>query len=142
MVNSKSFVADCSITVSWFFYDERNKYSEFTLDYCNKFRAIVPPLWKLEVSNAILIAEKRNRINTADTVRILEFLNSLPIDISNFNFSIHEITQAARSNNLTSYDATYLLTAMHTGLVMATKDKALIRACNDNGVPIFKGNIN
>lgn len=44
MVNSKPFIADCSITVSWFLYDERDKYSDFTLDYCYKFRVIVPPL--------------------------------------------------------------------------------------------------
>lgn len=40
MVNSKPFIANCSITVSWSFYDERDKYSDFTLDYCYKFRVI------------------------------------------------------------------------------------------------------
>ncbi|AFC70137.1 toxin of toxin-antitoxin system [Rickettsia amblyommatis] len=130
MVNSKPFIANCSITVSWFFYDERDKYSDFTLDYCYKFRVIVPPLWSLEVTNVILIAEKRARIKSVEVIKIIDFLNSLPLNnISNFNFSIHEMIQTARTNNLTAYDTTYLLTAMHEGLpIMATNDKALIQA--------------
>lgn len=142
MVNSKPFIADCSITVSWFFYDERDKYSDFTLDYCYKFRAIVPPLWRLEVINAILIAEKRARIKSAEVVKIIDFLNSLPIDISILDFPMQEIINVARANNLTSYDATYLLTAMHEGLPIATNDKALIKACLNNGVFLLKDNAN
>ncbi|ABV75282.1 Toxin of toxin-antitoxin system [Rickettsia akari str. Hartford] len=46
----------------------------------------------------------------------------------------------ARTNNLTSYYATYLLTAMHAVLPVATNDKALIKACHNNGVPLLKEN--
>ncbi|ALN41015.1 toxin [Rickettsia rhipicephali] len=113
MVNSKPFIANCSITVSWFFYYERDKYSDFTLDYCYKFRVIVPPLWKLEVTNVILIAEKRARIKSVEVIKIIDFLNALPLNISNFNFSIHE------------------------GLPMTTNDKALIKACHNNGIPLL-----
>lgn len=137
MVNSKPFIADCSITVSWFFYYERDKYSDFTLDYCYKFRVIVPPLWRLEVTNVILVAEKRARIKSVEVIKIIDFLNSLPLNISNFNFSIHEIIQTARANNLTAYDTTYLLTAMHEGLPTTTNDKALIKACHNNGIPLI-----
>ncbi|AFC73381.1 type II toxin-antitoxin system VapC family toxin [Rickettsia montanensis] len=137
MVNSKPFISDCSITISWFFYDERDKYSDFTLDYCYKFRVIVPPLWKLEVTNVILIAEKRARIKSVEVIKIIDFLNSPPLNISNFNFSIHEIIQTARANNLTAYDTIYLLTAMHEGLPMATNDKALIKACHNNSMPLL-----
>ncbi|WP_017442494.1 type II toxin-antitoxin system VapC family toxin [Rickettsia gravesii] len=130
MVNSKPFIADCSITVSWFFYDERDKYSDFTLYYCYKFRMIVPPLWRLEVTNVILIAEKRTKIKSVEIIKIIDFLNSLPLNISNLNFSIHEIIQTARANNLTVYDTTYLLTAMHEGLPMATNDKSSLIQTN------------
>jgi predicted nucleic acid-binding protein len=136
-----SFIADCSITASWFFNDERDEYSDFTLDYCCKFRAVAPLLWKFEVTNTILIAEKRTRITSAKIIKIIDFLNSLPIDISNFDFPMYEIMNTARVNNLTSYDATYLLTAMHEGLPIATKDKALIKACHNNGVPLLKENL-
>lgn len=141
MVNSQTFVLDCSVAITWCFKEERNEYSKFVLNYCIKYGAIVPPLWKLEITNALLASEKRNRLHIADTVKFIDLYNSLPLNISNFNFSIHEITQAARSNNLTTYDTTYLLTAMHEGLHIATNDKALIKACYNNGVPLLKENL-
>ena len=36
----------------------------------------------------------------------------------------------------TAYDTTYLLTAMHEGLPMTINDKALIKACHNNGIPL------
>ncbi|WP_084686756.1 type II toxin-antitoxin system VapC family toxin [Rickettsia tamurae] len=78
-----------------------------------KHGATVPYLWKLEITNTLLVSEKRNRLHIADTVKFIDLYNSIPLNISNFNFSIHEIIQTARANNLTAYDTTYLLTAMH-----------------------------
>lgn len=49
-----------------------------------------------------------------------------------------EIVNIARNYKLTSYNAMYLLLAMHEGQAIATKDKALIKACLENGVAIFK----
>ncbi|AAY61122.1 PIN domain protein [Rickettsia felis str. Pedreira] len=140
-MSSKPFIADCSITASWFFNDERDEYSDFTLDYCYKFRAVVPFLWKFEVTNTILIAAKRARITSAKIIKTIDFLNSLPINISNFDFPMYEIMNTARANNLTSYDATYLLTAMHERLPITTNDKALIKACHNNGVLLLKENL-
>lgn len=139
-MNNPSFILDCSVAITWCFEDENNDYSKFVLNYCMKHGATVPSLWKLEITNTLLVSEKRNRLYIADTVKFIDLYNSLPLNISNFNFSIHEIIQGARSNNLTAYDATYLLTAMHEGLPIATNDKALIKACHNNGVPLLKEN--
>ena len=54
---------------------------------------------------------------------------------------MYEIMNTARANNLTSYDATYLLTAMHERLPITTNDKALIKACHNNGVLLLKENL-
>lgn len=137
----RSFILDCSVAITWCFEDEKNEHSKFVLNYCMKHGAIVPYLWKLEITNTLLVSEKRNRLHIADTVKFIDLYNSLPLNISNFNFSIHEITQTARSNNLTTYDTTYLLTAMHEGLPIATNDKVLIKACHNNGVPLLKENL-
>ncbi|AFC70910.1 toxin of toxin-antitoxin system [Rickettsia australis str. Cutlack] len=51
---------------------------------------------------------------------------------------MYKIMNTARTNNLTSYYATYLLTAMHEGLPVANNNKALIKACHNNGVPLLK----
>jgi predicted nucleic acid-binding protein len=134
---SKSFVLDCSITMTWCFEDEFDEYSKFVLQSLKQFEALVPPLWALEVSNVLLITEKHNRLKPADSIRFVELLDSLPIYISDLVFPIPEIINIGRSYKLTSYDAIYLLLAMHKGLSMATKDVALIKACIDNGVPIL-----
>lgn len=60
MVNT--FVLDCSVAITWCFEEERNEYSKFVLNYCIEHEA-VPPLWKLEIINALLVSEKRNRLH-------------------------------------------------------------------------------
>ena len=133
----KPFILDCSTAMTWCFKDEFNEYSKLTLNYCNKFTVTVPPLWKLEITNELLIAEKRFRINMVDSTRFIDLLDTLPINISDLFFSICELINVARSNNLTPYDASYLMLAMHEGLPIATNDKALIKACRHNGVPLL-----
>lgn len=99
--------------------------------------ALVPSLWVLEVTNVLLMAEKRNRLKPADSTRFLELIDSLPIYVADSTFSSSEIINVARNYKLTSYDVIYLLLAMHEGQPIATKDKALLNACRENGVCIF-----
>jgi predicted nucleic acid-binding protein len=123
--------------MSWCFEDEFNEYSKNVLQSLKQFKALVPPLWNLEVSNVLLMSEKRKILNTSDSTRFMELLNSLPIYVSDLNFLNSEIITTARNNNLTSYDAVYLLLAMRSGNDIATKDKDLLNACVKNGVSIF-----
>ena len=135
---SEYFVLDCSITMTWCFEDESDEYSQNVLQGLKQFKALVPPLWNLEVMNVLLMSEKRKILNTADSTRFMELLHSLPIYISDLNFLNSEIITTARNNNLTSYDAIYLLLAMRSGNSIATKDKALLSACVKNGVSILR----
>lgn len=137
-MSSKSFILDCSVAITWCFEEERNNYSKFVLSYCTKHGATVLPLWKLEITNTLLVSEKRNRLHVTDTIKFIDLYNSLPLNISNLNFSIQEVIDTARANNLTSYDATYLILAMHKRLPIATNDKALTRACHHNSVQLLK----
>lgn len=137
---SQSFVLDCCVTMSWCFEDEFDEYAREVLKSLKQNNALVSPLWNLEVTNVLLMAEKRNKLTPADSTRFLELLNSLPIYISDSIYTNSEIINVARNYKLTSYDAIYLLLAMHEGKPIATKDKALMKACLENGVTIF--NIN
>lgn len=137
-----SLVLDCSIAMSWCFEDEFDNYSEVILNSLNKSKALVPILWNLEITNVLLVAEKRKRLNKADSTRFIDLLGSLPIYNSDLLFPMSEIINVARSHNLTSYDTNYLLIAMHQGLSIATKDKGLISACLKSGVDIFAKNYN
>lgn len=137
-----SFVLDCSVAMSWCFEDEFDDYSEVVLNSLNKYKALVPILWTLETTNVLLVSEKLNRLNKADPTRFIDLLGSLRIYNADLLFPMSEIINVARSHNLTSYDANYLLIAMHEGLSVATKDKSLISACLKSGVDIFAKNYN
>jgi len=130
------FVLDCSITMSWFFDDESDPYSEKVLTSLKENEAIVSSLWHLEVSNAFLAAEKRKRITESKIIHNLHLLESLRIKVQSSS-SMREIYTLARQFGLSSYDASYLDLAMRLGLPLATKDNQLKDSAKKSGIPLY-----
>lgn len=58
-----SFVLDVSITLSWFMLNEKKQYK--LLDKAITEGAIVPIIWGLKISNSLLYAERRGRIDVS-----------------------------------------------------------------------------
>jgi hypothetical protein len=58
-----SVALDSSITVAWYFADERTAAVDAVLSQVTESGAVVPPLWRLEVANALQMSVKRNRID-------------------------------------------------------------------------------
>ncbi|OZG31525.1 type II toxin-antitoxin system VapC family toxin [Rickettsia endosymbiont of Culicoides newsteadi] len=79
---TKSFILDCSVTMSWCFEDEFDSYSEIVLNSLTQSKALVPPLWSLEVINVLLMAEKCGRPKNADSTRFIDLLGSLAIYVN------------------------------------------------------------
>jgi predicted nucleic acid-binding protein len=70
-----AFVIDASATLPWRFEDEATPWTEALLERVERGEeAIVPVHWPLEVLNALLMAQRRNRL-TGDQVR--EFIDDL-----------------------------------------------------------------
>jgi len=91
---------------------------------------VVPALWLQEVSNAIVIAERRGRL-TAGQVRTLaadleDFLQVAEVDSLRLRPSI--LIDIAQQTHLTAYDATYLDLALRRRLPLATLDDQLREA--------------
>lgn len=133
------FVVDNSVVISWFFKDELNAYTSAIRKGLNETEAIVPAIWPLEFSNALLMAEHRKRLTTAETTHILSIVENLPLSIEQESpeRSWNEILLLARAQFLTAYGASYLDLAMRSGLPIATQDKALLKAARKCGVAIF-----
>jgi len=132
------FVLDCSVTMCWCFIDEGNQYALNLVRSMNSCEAIVPCVWPLEVTNALLVAERRNRITPAKSLRFLSMLFSYNIAVS-LPTPIElakESLLLGRQNGLSSYDAAYLELAMREGVPIATLDNRLINAAKSLGVPI------
>jgi predicted nucleic acid-binding protein len=137
---SDDFVIDNSVVMTWCFKDENIQYSDFILNMLESFTAIVPSIWPLEVSNVLLVAERRKRISEADSTRFITLLSELPIivDQESPERMIKEIFALARKHNLSSYDASYLDLAMRKGLPIATLDKNLLAAAKRSEVSLLK----
>jgi predicted nucleic acid-binding protein len=133
------FVVDCSMTVAWCFIDEATKQTWALLDRLESHGAWVPSLWPLEVANVLLLAERRGRVSAAYAMSFIERLDTLPIivDEETASRSLHEILPLARSERLTTYDASYLELAMRLALPLATKDEALRKAAGRVGVTLL-----
>lgn len=133
------FVLDTSVAVSWFFEDEAGAYTDSVLESFSDSQAIVPALWRLEVWNVLLVAERRRRCSEAEAVRFIELMESLPIatDDATAGSALHQTYQLAREYGLTSYDAAFLELAMRLGLPLATMDRQLTDAAEKAGVAIF-----
>jgi hypothetical protein len=75
------FVLDASLTMTWVFTNEATRFTARVLESLKTTHAVTPALWAFEVTNALLNAERRGRINAAQQADFLEQLRLLPIHI-------------------------------------------------------------
>ena len=132
-------VLDASIALTWCFIDEQTEQTNQILIDIQHDGAYVPGLWKLEVGNILVTAERKGRISYADINKFLSLIEQLNIKVDN-EASIrgfHEILSIAYTQKLTTYDATYLELAMRMGLPLASKDKHLCEVAKKLGAKIL-----
>jgi predicted nucleic acid-binding protein len=103
---------------------------------------LVPSLWYLEITNTLLVMERRKKILREDRLKALEHIQLLPLDsaeppTARMLFILEEL---ANRHQLSSYDAEYLRVAKDAKVPLATTDKALIRAAKKEGVVLFQPN--
>lgn len=134
-------VIDASMALAWVF--ERQQAADVAradqlLNSCGSQSWWVPPLWHLEVANALLVAERRGVIqaNASDLFR--SRLQALPIttDATPLPDSEPRIITLARAQGLSSYDASYLELAHRLGASLASFDQRLNRAAEAVGVAL------
>jgi len=134
------FVVDASVSLAWGLEDESNEYTDAVLDALENGKALVPCVWLLEVSNALLVAERRGRVTQAMVAGFLEYLRSLPIVVEQAEPDriFGEVLLLAREQGLSVYDAAYLDLALRRGLPLATQDQVLREAARRMGVEPFQ----
>ena len=130
------FVIDTSVTMAWCFEDEATDATEQLLDDLRSDNALVPGLWRLEVANVLLVAERRRRLVEAQSVHFVDLLKRLPIYINDTTHDTEATRAAGRQHGLSAYDAAYLLLAERFGCPLATLDSRLTDACRAVGVPL------
>ena len=134
-----SLVIDSSITLAWFFEDERSDAADAVLRDVADHGAIAPSLWRLEVANALQSAIRRKRIDTEFRDGTLADLRALMVTIDP-ETDLHAWTttlKLAERFGLTVYDATYLELAQRLNFPLATLDQELRSAAAALGVGLL-----
>ncbi|MGL5114698.1 MAG: type II toxin-antitoxin system VapC family toxin [Beijerinckiaceae bacterium] len=127
---------DSSACLAWCFADERTPRVLAVLERVVASGAVVPSLWRYEVANALLMAEKRKRVDAGWRRAMLQQLRELEITVdTEADASVwHASSDLAAVHGLTVYDAAYLELALRRRLPLATLDAALSRAAGTCGV--------
>jgi predicted nucleic acid-binding protein len=136
----RDLVLDCSAVIAWLFPDEGDPFGLSLIDMIPIMRAHVPVIWRLEVTNALLMAERRGRLTQSDTAELLAIVNSVQtvLDREDLQGRMHQIISLGRAHKLSAYDAAYLELAMRLGVPIATLDDSLLQAAAAVGVKTFE----
>lgn len=129
------FALDASIVLTWAFGDEQHPAADAALDRLAADDGVAPPLWWFEVRNALIAAERRQRLDPAGTAGFLRRLARLPIMLDRIPDEA-VVLDLARRYRLTVYDAAYLELALRRGVPLATADRELIGAAPRAGVEL------
>ena len=137
-----SLVLDSSVTLSWFFEDERTAATASILEQVIEHGAVVPAIWRLEVANALQSGLRRGRIDAAFRDATLSDLGQLDIvgDPETDGHAWAGTLQLADRFRLTLYDAAYLELAQRRRLPLATLDNDLRAAGKALGTVLLGAN--
>jgi predicted nucleic acid-binding protein len=136
----KGIVIDASVALAWCFPDEASDYADSVLVALEKETVIVPGIWAVEITNALLVGERRKRIRQPEIGRFVGLMNGLSIveDGQPFSDTVSNVLPLAREYDLSAYDASYLDVAVRHEIPLATLDTTLQKACTLAGIKIFR----
>jgi predicted nucleic acid-binding protein len=134
----KVFVIDNSVVSGWLLQNQATAYSDAVATLLQTRRAVAPPLLRLEYTNVLRTACKRQRLSAEQAYEMLAMLSSLPIDLDPTASTGAQLLDLALRHDLTAYDATYLDVALRRGAPIATQDAALANAARAAGLGVVK----
>jgi predicted nucleic acid-binding protein len=131
---------DASVALAWCFPDEASNYADSVLLALENQTVIVPTIWAVEITNALLVGEWRKRIRQPEIRRFVDLLKGLSVveERQKFAETVSNVLPLAREYDLSAYDAAYLDVAIRHEIPLATLDAAMQKACTAAGIEIFK----
>jgi predicted nucleic acid-binding protein len=137
-----AFVLDASVALRWFLDHPMPPYANRVKQFFLKgVRAVVPALWHLEMSNALVVAERRSILTPADVDQAMidiEQIVAQAVDTDSQIVSARQCLATARGFQLSAYDAVYLDLARRERLPLATLDERLRAAGAIAGVAFLR----
>lgn len=131
-----AFVLDASFAMASVLPDEDGADVDRAMRRLSTARALTTDLFWHELRNALLIAERKKRLEPAGADLELAAFRALPIDTVP-SAADAQVLALARAHGLTAYDAAYLHLALSRGTPLATLDAALKKAARAAGVGVL-----
>lgn len=129
-------VLDNSVVLCWCLADEVDPLAHRALLLTIEQGAVAPRLWRYELCNALLVNERRGRLETTDTRTTLFDIAQMRIELDS-DHDEPNLLDLARRHDLTAYDASYLEVARRRGLPLATLDRRLRNAAAAEGAALL-----
>ena len=134
---SASFIVDASVGFAWVYQGQATPETDHLLhEVTAGATVIVPALWFLEMSNVLLMAQRRHRLTAGERKAAMEKLTALQltVDEEGTRNAFGKTSELADKYGLTIYDATYLELALRRSLPLASRDGALKSAAKRCGL--------
>jgi predicted nucleic acid-binding protein len=125
------YVIDCSSAFPVYVAEPLTKKATALRDaYLNGLHELIAPdFFPIEISNALIISERRNRIAKGDASRLfLEFLKQLPVLYPVWPDLLPRAHAIAESSIASVYDSLYVALAEREGCELITADKRLVNS--------------
>lgn len=136
------FVLDASVALRWFLDNPIPIYATRVKQFFLKgVRAVVPALWHLEMSNGLVVAQRRSILTAVDVdqaITDIEQIVAQAVDTDSIVVSARRTLTTARAFQLSAYDAVYLDLARRERLPLATLDDQLRNAAAHAGVELLR----
>ncbi len=133
-------VVDCSVLIAGLLPDEVERQAQLLLEDLQHGRtvAVVPSLFYQEISNALLMAYRRKRIDRDVLQQYLDVITILPITVDTAAATqgsiMKKVCELAEKHGLTTYDASYLELAARLDLSLVTLDTDLYNVAVEIGI--------
>lgn len=134
-------VLDCSVLANLYLPGEDRALIETILLSASqgKLNIVSPELLSTEFGNLLISAIKRKRLGLEEAKAHLKSFWQLPVKL--LSTSSTQLSQSilyfADKYKLSFYDANYLAVANMRKAILASNDKALIKACKKEGIGLF-----
>ena len=136
---SASFIVDASVGFAWVYQGQATQETDRLLnDVAAGATVVVPALWFLEMSNVLLVAQRRHRLTAGQRKSAMEKLTAmqLTVDEEGSRNAFGKTSELAEQYGLSIYDATYLELALRRLLPLASRDEALRNAARQCGLTV------
>lgn len=132
-----SIVVDASTLVGILLPDEGGVYSEAVAKRLVEIGGTAPSLVRVEVTNALVQAERRGRVEVGSAEKFVSQLEAIKL-VVNKEFRSGDTIWLARRHRLSAYDACYLELVLRLDLPLASLDRRLLTAYEAEGGAPFQ----